>query len=396
MSFERLAFSRFKYLIVVCALAFSAFCAVKASGQCQYDLNGVGYNSGPGDPAACPYRGPANRGTSTAPAAGTDGYSQLGTAIGNALGQLITQGLTNLLSHRQKAQQDMNAANARVAAAVAAENEARARNDRAAADRANAAADAARIEAAAAKEREREATAAYISERNKLTGRMMGVPTDAPRQLMGVPADTPRALMGVPADAPRKLMGDGGASQSHAGDELAGMAIGLPVGTVDEQADLKSLPGFGGGNAACIADGRPECLAPVVRLQVRPDHPPIPEDTAEFEKSLPPGALTNPKIKPLVDQLDRQANQRADNHDWAAKDKQDAIAHPNDPAPARDSAVYAGKMTGAKKDEDGTEDIIKHTVVNFAGPGQIEMGGTSGGANPKGAGNSGSGGTSPP
>ena len=373
MSFERLAFSRFKYLIVVCALAFSAFCAVKASGQCQYDLNGVGYNSGPGDPAACPYRGPANRGTSTAPAAGTDGYSQLGTAIGNALGQLITQGLTNLLSHRQKAQQDMNEANARVAAAVAAENEARARNDRAAADRANAAADAARIEAAAAKEREREATAAYISERNKLTGRMMG--------------DL--------SDTPMKMMGDDGASQSHAGDQLAGMAIGLPVGTVDEQADLKSLPGFGGGNAACIADGRPECLAPVVRLQVRPDHPPIPEDTAEFEKSLPPGALTNPKIKPLVDQLDRQANQRADNHDWAAKDKQDAIAHPNDPAPARDSAVYAGKMTGAKKDEDGTEDIIKHTVVSFAGPGPIEMGGTSGGANPKGAGNSGSVGTSP-
>jgi len=373
MSFERLAFSRFKYLIVVCALAFSAFCAVKASGQCQYDLNGVGYNSGPGDPAACPYRGPANRGTSTAPAAGTDGYSQLGTAIGNALGQLITQGLTNLLSHRQKAQQDMNAANARVAAAVAAENEARARNDRAAADRANAAADAARIEAAAAKEREREATAAYISERNKLTGRMMG--------------DL--------SDTPMKMMGDDGASQSQAGDQLAGMAIGLPVGTVDEQADLKSLPGFGGGNAACIADGRPECLAPVVRLQVRPDHPPIPEDTAEFEKSLPPGALTNPKIKPLVDQLDRQANQRADNHDWAAKDKQDAIAHPNDPAPARDSAVYAGKMTGAKKDEDGTEDIIKHTVVSFAGPGPIEMGGTSGGANPKGAGNSGSVGTSP-
>jgi len=328
-------------------------------------------------------------------AGGNNGYAQAGTAIGNALGLLITRGLTDLLTHRQKAQQDMNAANARVAAAVAAENEARGRNDRAAADRANAAADAARFEAAAAAEREREATAAYISERNKLTGRMMGVQGDAPRQLMGVPADTPRALMGVPTDAPRKLMGDDGASQSQAGDQLAGMAIGLPVGTVDEQADLKSLPGFGGGNAACIADGRPECLAPVVRLQVRPDHPPIPEDTAEFEKSLPPGALTNPKIKPLVDQLDRQANQRADNHDWAAKDKQDAIAHPNDPAPARDSAVYAGKMTGAKKDEDGTEDIIKHTVVSFAGPGPIEMGGTSGGANPKGAGNSGSVGTSP-
>jgi hypothetical protein len=214
--------------------------------------------------------------------------------------------------------------------------------------------------------------------------------------MMGDLSDTPMKMMGDMSDTPMKMMGDDGASQSQAGDQLAGMAIGLPVGTVDEQADLKSLPGFGGGNAACIADGRPECLAPVVRLQVRPDHPPIPEDTAEFEKSLPPGALTNPKIKPLVDQLDRQANQRADNHDWAAKDKQDAIAHPNDPAPARDSAVYAGKMTGAKKDEDGTEDIIKHTVVNFAGPGQIEMGGTSGGANPKGAGNSGSGGTSPP
>ena len=383
MSFERLAFSRFKYLIVVCALAFSAFCAVKASGQCQYDLNGVGYNSGSGDPAACPYRGPANRG-STAPVAGNNGYAQAGTAIGNALGLLITRGLTDLLTHRQKAQQDMNAANARVAAAVAAENEARGRNDRAAADRANAAADAARFEAAAAAEREREATAAYISERNKLTGRMMGDLSDTPMKMMGDMSDTPM-----------KMMGDDGASQSQAGDQLAGMAIGLPVGTVDEQADLKSLPGFGGGNAACIADGRPECLAPVVRLQVRPDHPPIPEDTAEFEKSLPPGALTNPKIKPLVDQLDRQANQRADNHDWAAKDKQDAIAHPNDPAPARDSAVYAGKMTGAKKDEDGTEDIIKHTVVSFAGPGPIEMGGTSGGANPKGAGNSGSGGTSP-
>ena len=318
-------------------------------------------------------------------AGGNNGYAQAGTAIGNALGLLITRGLTDLLTHRQKAQQDMNAANARVAAAVAAENEARGRNDRAAADRANAAADAARLEAAAAAEREREATAAYISERNKLTGRMMGDLSDTPMKMMGDMSDTPM-----------KMMGDDGASQSHAGDQLAGMAIGLPVGTVDEQADLKSLPGFGGGNAACIADGRPECLAPVVRLQVRPDHPPIPEDTAEFEKSLPPGALTNPKIKPLVDQLDRQANQRADNHDWAAKDKQDAIAHPNDPAPARDSAVYAGKMTGAKKDEDGTEDIIKHTVVNFAGPGQIEMGGTSGGANPKGAGNSGSGGTSPP
>jgi hypothetical protein len=160
------------------------------------------------------------------------------------------------------------------------------------------------------------------------------------------------------------------------------MAIGLPVGTVDEQADLKSLPGFGGGNAACISDGRPECLAPVVRLQVRPDHPPIPEDTAAFEASLPPGALTNPKIKPLLDQLDTQANQRANNHDLAADAKKDVIAHPEDPTHKRDEKVYEGKMTGAKKDEDGTEDIIKHTVVNFAGPGQIEMGGTSGGTSP--------------
>jgi hypothetical protein len=302
MSFERLAFSRFKYLIVVCALAFSAFCAVKASGQCQYDLNGVGYNSGPGDPAACPYRGAAR-----------------GNYVSPQQRRLMQQ------------QAAVAAANARWSAALKLEADEEAKNS---------------AEAAKAAEDAAAAKADYDAKRDELASMMRGDNGSA------------------------EMRGDD-AGQTNTGSELRGDDPPVPRNGKAMQQLLGSALGDGktggddGSNAACIADGRPNCLKPVIRVVVEKGEPPIGRREAAFLAHFPESVQKDPKYKDWFDQYKSQAKITNDAHDKMVRDKLASDAAPKDEGKSFQVMTDKGKLAADQKDLDATHD----TIVSFHIPG---------------------------
>lgn len=114
---------------------------------------------------------PACGGNEAAPAAGTtpamtQGYSALGTAIGNAIGCALFHGPgCPQRPTKQQVQADIAAANAREAAALEEQREAEAAHDAAM--------------AAAAAERARQAHAQFLAERDQLAAMMRGAPPTA-------------------------------------------------------------------------------------------------------------------------------------------------------------------------------------------------------------------------
>lgn len=240
-------------------------------------------------------------------------------ASGQRMGLAMRQYTYDLFhpNARRKAQEAAIAdANARVEAALAAERDANARNDAAAAADAERRAEAARMD--------------YIAERDKLASMMRG-DDSAPGGMRG---------------------DDAGASGGMRGDD---------AGTAQQGLAMKQLLGaaMSNGNAACIMEGAPSCLKPVMRATVAPGQPPLPTDAARFVKSIPKSALADPKLKGWVEQYEHYAVIRGDAHDQMVRDEVSLKKDPDNQDKKLKVMEDAGNLAGAKRDEDTTKDTIQ-------------------------------------
>ncbi len=292
----------------LCALAaFSALCGGAGFAQCSYDLNGVGYGTN------CSYHG----GSTGSGASRPNNY--------------ITPQQRRIMEQ----QAAVAAANARWQAALKAEADAEA---------ANSAGAAKAVEEAAA------ANADYLAKRDQLAGMMRGDDGGA----TGMRGDDAGAI---------------GTENGRRGDSVEVRHEGLAMRQL-----LGAAMGAGGSgtgnvqqpdNAACIADGRADCLKPVIRVVVKKDEPAMGKEEAAFLQHFPEKAQKDEKYKGWFDLYKSQARDRDDLHDKMVVDKKASDADPSDEKKKNQVMVDKGQLTAADADVKKTQD----TIVSFHIPG---------------------------
>jgi len=260
------------------------------------------------------------------------GAAALGTALGNAVGCAMFHG-PGCPGYRskQQIQADINAANARYAAALEAERRAKEANDAAA--------------AAAAAEQARIAHEQFIAGRDQLAARMR--------------AD---------ASAPTGLRGDSGGSDAGAGlrdgglrDAVGGTPSGLSAGQKQALAQAR-VAAAGEASAACIFDGSKGCQKPVALVTVGGGGLPVPADVKAYIDSIPKNVRDKPDVALEIKQYEHFAGIRGEKQNNLVADEAVAKANPHDEDKQFKVMQDQGEAKAALTDETNSRDRVKQVV----------------------------------